>query len=59
MIKADVDKNHVTCKIEGRGTTIFSELTILVDSILDKIVNDEELKKTAVDKFCNCLHEIN
>ena len=41
-------------------TTILTELTILVDSILDKIVDDdEELKKTAVDDFCNCLHEIN
>lgn len=60
MIKANVGKSHVTCKIEGRGTTILSELTILVDSILDKLVDDdEELKKTAVDEFCNCLHEIN
>ena len=60
MIKANVDKSHVTCKIEGRGMTVLSELTILVDLILEKIVDDdEELKKTVVDEFCNCLHEIN
>ena len=46
MIKANVDKSHVTFKIVGRGTTILSELTILVNSILDKLVDDdEELKK--------------
>lgn len=60
MIKATVDKAHVTCKIEGSGTTILSELTILVDSILDKIVDvDKDLKKDVVDAFCDCLHNIN
>lgn len=39
MIDATVNKGEVHCGIEGRGIQILSEITILVDAILDE--NDE------------------
>lgn len=60
MIKATIEKSNVTCVIEGMGFQIMSELTSLVDSVLDKIVDeDEHFKKEAVNVFCDCLYHIN
>lgn len=60
MIKATVNKNHVTCTIIGKGLTILSESVILVDSILDKMADeDADMKKAAVDEFCELLNSLN
>ena len=60
MIRATVNKDHVTCTIIGKGLSILSESVILVDSILGKMVDDdEEMKKVAVDEFCELLNSLN
>ena len=60
MIEATVNKGEVKCSIEGRWTQILAELAVLVDSILDKIVDeDEDLKKIGVDHLCELLNYIN
>lgn len=54
MIRATVNKGHVTCTIMGNG------LSILADSILGKMVDeDKEMKKLAVDYFCEFLNKLN
>lgn len=59
MIKATVNKGDVSCSIEGRGIRILSELTILVDSVLDKIADDDKAAKDAlVEAFCKGLNYI-
>ena len=59
MIKATVNKGEVSCHIEGRGIRILSELTVLVDSVLDKIADDDKAAKDElVDVFCNGLNYI-
>lgn len=60
MIKATVDKGEVTCGIEGRGIQIMSELTVLVDSVLDKMTESTEMEKVdLVNLFCKGLNHIN
>lgn len=59
MIKANVNKEEVRCHIEGRGIRILSELTVLADSILDKIADDDKAAKNKlVDVFCKGLNYI-
>ena len=53
MIEAKVNKGDVSCSIEGRGIRILSELTVLADSVLDKIAKgDKAAKDELVDVFC-------
>ena len=59
MIKATVNKGEVSYHVEGRGIRILSELTVLVDSVLDKIADDDKAAKDElVDVFCNGLNYI-
>lgn len=56
MIKATVNKGEVSCHIEGRGIRILSELTVLADSVLDKIADeDKAAKDELVEVFCKGL----
>lgn len=60
MIKAAVNKGEVSCRIEGRGIQILSEITLLVDSILDAMVKDGDMdKKELVNLVCSGLNHIN
>lgn len=60
MIEATVNKGEVSCKIEGRGIQILSEITVLVDSILDAMVKDGDMEKSElVDLVCRGLNHIN
>lgn len=59
MIKATVNKGKVSCSIEGRGIRILSELTVLADSVLDKIAEgDKVAKDELVDVFCKGINYI-
>lgn len=60
MINATVHKGEVTCKLEGRGIQILSEITILVDSILDKMAEDGDMEKAELVKLvCVGLNHFN
>ena len=60
MINATVDKGEVSCKLEGRGIQILSEITVLVDSILDKMAEDGDMEKAElVNLVCAGLYHIN
>lgn len=57
MIKATVNKGEVSCHIEGRGIRILSELTVLADSVLDKMSDDDKAAKDElVEVFCKGLN---
>lgn len=58
MIKATVNKGEVSCDIEGRGIRILSELTVLVDSVFDKMADDKAAKDELVEVFCKGLNYI-
>lgn len=59
MIEATVNKGEVSCKIEGRGIRILSELTVLADSVLDKMSDDDKAAKDElVEVFCKGLNYI-
>ena len=60
MIEATVIKGEVSCKIEGRGIQILSEITALVDSILDAMVKECDTEKgELVNLVCRSLNHIN
>lgn len=60
MIEATVNKGEVSCKIEGMGIQILSEITVLVDAILDKMAGDGDMEKgELVHLVCNGLKYIN
>lgn len=60
MIKATVNKGEISCKIEGRGIQILSEITVLVDSILDEMAKDGDMEKgELVNLVCGGLNHIN
>lgn len=52
MVIATVNKGEVNCSIEGTGVQILSEITVLVDRILDKIADDKAEKDELVKVFC-------
>lgn len=59
MIEAKVNKGHVNCSIEGRGIQILSEITCLVDAILDDMAKDGDIEKgELVNLFCDGLNHI-
>lgn len=57
MIKATVNKGEVSCHLEGGGITIFlAELTVLANSVLDKIADEDKVAKDElVEVFCKGL----
>lgn len=60
MIVATVNKGEVSCKLEGRGIQILSEITILVDAILDEMTKDGDIEKDElVNLVCAGLNHIN
>lgn len=60
MIEAKVNKANVSCRIEGRGIQIISEITVLVDSILDEMAIDGDIEKDElVNLVCGGLNHIN
>lgn len=60
MIKATVNKGEISCRLEGRGIQILSELTVLVDAVLDKMAEDGDLEKgELVNLVCKGLNHIN
>lgn len=59
MIEATVNKGELSCKLEGRGIQILSEITVLVDSILDEMVKDGDIEKgELVNLVCDGLNHI-
>lgn len=59
MIKATVNKGEVSCHIEGRGIRILSELTVLADTVFDKIAEgDKAAKDELVEVFCKGVNYI-
>lgn len=60
MIEATVNKGEVSCKMEGRGIQILSEITILVDAILDEMTKDGDIEKDElINLVCKGLYHIN
>lgn len=60
MIVATVNKGEVSCKLEGRGIQILSEISILVDAILDEMTKDGDIEKVElVNLVCAGLNHIN
>ena len=59
MIEATVYKGEVKCRIEGTGVQVLSEITVLVNSILDKMSDDNAEKEELVEVFCKGLNYIN
>lgn len=56
MIRANVNEGEVSCHIEGKAISILSELTVLVDSVLDRIADeDKAVKDEFVEVFCEGL----
>ena len=59
MIEASVNEGEVKCRIKGMGVQVLSEITVLVNAILDKMSVDKAEKEELVEAFCKGLNHIN